>query len=111
MTGPCLCGDPECGRCFPRGRSRFSPGDLADLVTDFQIALTSPGPGPDLKALSPLDTAGLVELAIAAILAKLASGRQAVQATEQALDSELAQRIFDVVRDWDQDRDVAAAER
>lgn len=30
MTGPCLCGDPECGRCFPtRGRASGPPGNFA----------------------------------------------------------------------------------
>lgn len=23
MTGPCLCGDPACGRCFPSGQTRM----------------------------------------------------------------------------------------
>lgn len=23
MTGPCLCGDPACGRCFPAGQARM----------------------------------------------------------------------------------------
>lgn len=22
MTGPCLCGDPACGHCFPSGQAR-----------------------------------------------------------------------------------------
>lgn len=26
-VGPCLCGDPECGRCFPAGPEYFEEED------------------------------------------------------------------------------------
>lgn len=29
--GPCLCGDPECGRCFPRSRTDCGEARLAAL--------------------------------------------------------------------------------
>jgi len=54
---------------------------------------------------------GLIELTIHAVRAKLWAGNRAILNTEQELDSELAQRIFDLIREHDLADEVAAAER
>lgn len=111
MTGPCLCGDPECGRCFPGGQRRFVAVDLADAVAAWSYTLGAKAGPADLSALSPSDVADLVELTIHAVRAKLAGGRRKILDTERALDSELAQRAFDLIRDFDHAEAVRAAER
>ena len=109
MTGPCLCGDPECGRCFPGHRGRFSPGDLADVLAAYSVALARNAPAPNLDALAPVDVAWLVELTIRAVQAK--NTRRDRDAVDGSLDSLLAGKIVDLVRQADLDADVAAAER
>jgi hypothetical protein len=30
--GPCLCGDPECGRCFPQQAAYYDRNEAANIV-------------------------------------------------------------------------------
>lgn len=85
--------------------------DLADAVAAWSYTLGAKSGPADLSALSPSDVADLVELTIHAVRAKLAGGRRNILDTERALDSELSQRIFDLVREYDIQRDVAQAEK
>ena len=107
--GPCLCGDPECGRCFPRSGRRFSPGDLADVLAAYSVALARNAPAPNLDVLAPVDVAWLVELTVRAVQAK--NTRRDRDALDEHLDSRLAGQIVDLVRQADLDADVAEAER
>jgi hypothetical protein len=64
-----------------------------------------------LKVLPAEDVATLIEQTIQGIRRKLASGHDAILATERNLDSELSQRIFDLVREYDIAADIANRER
>lgn len=110
MTGPCLCGDPECGRCFPGRRPVFHVQDLADALAAWAYRRGTVRE-TNLASLDPADVAILVEAAIQAVHAKIRSGKRPTAQVEQALDSRLAQRIFDLIQDELTDQDVAAAER
>jgi len=108
VTGErCLCGDPACGRCFPRTFRRFSPGDLADVLAAYCADLARNAPAPALAVLSPTDVAWLIELTIRAVQAK---GERAGD-LDHELDSDLAGRLVTLIRDYDLDALIAGAER
>ena len=90
---------------------RFVAVDLADTVAAWSYTLGAKAGPADLSGLSPADVADLVELTIHAARAKLAGGRRSILDTERAFDSDLAGRIFDLIRDYDTSATVAAAER
>lgn len=108
-AGPCLCGDPLCGRCFPQERRRFVLQDLSDAVAAWAYGQASPAGPSSLDALDAADVASLIELAIQAVRVKT-FGRPGRE-LDAALDSELAGRIVDLIRDTDTDEAVRAAER
>jgi hypothetical protein len=37
MSGPCLCGDPWCERCFPRAPVEPDPDDLYDRMVQDEL--------------------------------------------------------------------------
>lgn len=110
MNGPCLCGDPECVRCFG-SRPVFHVQNLADVTAAWMYTLGGKTGPVALDGLAPVDVANLIELTIHATRAKLAGGNRAILTTERELDSELAQRVFDLIREHDIDAAVRAAER
>lgn len=100
MTGPCLCGDPACGRCFPSGQPVFRVQDLIDTIAAWAYRHAAGDQAATLKELDAVDVAWIVELAIAGMRRKLQT-RDGILAVERAFDSALAERIFDLVREYD----------
>jgi hypothetical protein len=78
-------------------------------VAAWAVALARNGPAPDLDALAAVDVAWLVELTIQAVRAKTFG--TAGRGLDAALDSELAGRIVDLIRELEIDAEVTAAER
>lgn len=110
MTGPCLCGDPECGRCFPNPRPVFHVQDLADVLAAWAYRRGTVRE-TNLDALDAADVAILIEAAVQAVQVKIRRGKRPTAQVEAALDSRLAQRIFDLIQDDATEQDVAGAER
>lgn len=108
-AGPCLCGDPVCGRCFPTNGRRFLSADLADVVAAWAVESSRNGPSPDLTFLAAVDVAWLLELTIQAV--RVNTHGRAGRDLDGAIDSALAGRLVDLIRQADEDADVAGAEK